>query len=347
MNFLKELFRSWLRSTTTIIHRFAVTLSVKHAKIADFVMWCIFCCVVLIQHHITLMARKKKDDPVKVTDKPDGYEVFIGYIKKFEYYEEVNEDMLGHPKQGRVYRIIKNDKGYRLHIGRENNRIGLDGLFLGDSLAAVKPTFSFEIILVTVDNYLDLKITKEDSVLLSQWIHNDNSDMWDIIKLEAKGDATVLHELSDVLSSRKEEEEHIQNLIDIIKQGDPDDKPNPDNQITIIPDTSNITNAEIDAILSSSLSMLSRKDPELFLTLLFYLQYLGGSLTNDRATIMENISTRGGDIAKGGNMCQIIESAERYFLSTHRDGLNDIYNIIKYALFELQRRRYLNESSTD
>ncbi len=142
------------------------------------------------------MARKKAE---KEESNPE-YDIYVGFIHEFEYLNKKYEGyMNGHPSPGRVYRIIKDSKGYRLHIGRDNNQVSLDGLFLGKELTGERPDFSFKIELVDKDNYLQLPIHPEDNELMTNWIETENKDLWDNLNKEASGKVPLVKSLDEFL----------------------------------------------------------------------------------------------------------------------------------------------------
>jgi hypothetical protein len=141
------------------------------------------------------MARKRKEDS------DSKYDVLIGFVHDFSYHNgQTNEDMNGHPVVGRVYRLIKDPNGFRLHIGRENNTIGLDGLFLGPALEAIRPDFSFKIEPVTPANFLTLPINEEDATSIAKWVADENKDLWARIKLEETGEVPVVKSVKELMA---------------------------------------------------------------------------------------------------------------------------------------------------
>jgi hypothetical protein len=157
------------------------------------------------------MSKKKVD----TEGDSSRFDIQIGFIRRWDYFTTESVDqMSGHPMVGRVYRLIKDPIGYRLHIGRENNEIGLDGLFLGKSLIAERPDFAFDIEVVTPENYLNLPLSNEDAEQVIKWILEDNKDLWENLKKEEEGTATAaIGKLADVLKLRQ------QNTISVPYQG--------------------------------------------------------------------------------------------------------------------------------
>jgi len=142
------------------------------------------------------MARKKKQEE----ESDSKYDVLVGFVHRFEfdspsYVEKLN----GHPTEGRVYRILKDPQGYRIHIGRENNEEGLDGLYLGETLEGEYNQYSFNIEVVTPTNYITLPIKDEDRTKVLEWMQSENSDLWENLRKEESGEAAVIRTGTDLL----------------------------------------------------------------------------------------------------------------------------------------------------
>lgn len=149
------------------------------------------------------MARKKKE-----TEKE--YDILIGYVRTFDFEEPLDRARLsGHPKIGGIYRLLKDPQGWRLHIGRENNAEGMDGLYLGElsiynkDKDVIKGTFgrySFEIMVLNTNNYLDFELSMEDHKQLIEWLDTDNADLWERLEKEKRGEATVTRRPGDLIA---------------------------------------------------------------------------------------------------------------------------------------------------
>lgn len=108
--------------------------------------------------------------------------ILMGYVHKFEYRnEEEASVMCGHPLPGRVYRIIKDENGYRLHIGKENNEAGLDGWLLGKRLKNSLRSYSFDIEEITPASFEELKLHPEDVSKMVHWLNTGNKDLIDYL----------------------------------------------------------------------------------------------------------------------------------------------------------------------
>lgn len=131
--------------------------------------------------------------------------ILIGYVKSFDYTDEQEAAMLnGHPIPGRVYRVIQDSKGYRLHIGREANPMGIDGWMLGSRLKNRLRAYSFDIQIINPENYSDFNIHPDDVKKMLEWLNNKNKDLYDyLIKLDAVAvpSMTPLEELRQLLTA--------------------------------------------------------------------------------------------------------------------------------------------------
>jgi hypothetical protein len=269
------------------------------------------------------MRKRKSTQPQE--GRPEGYEILIGYIKSFDYHnDEAREQMQGHPAVGRCYRVIKDDTGYRLHIGPENNDLQFDGLHLGARLKAKKTYYSFEIEPVTPKNLLDLKLSKDELQQVSEWMDSDNADLWSKLHTEAErlsAEKAFAGIIADALTARPEEDIEI-----VFKTND----------------------LESSKLLADSLNTISEKDPEAFLAILDSLVYIASTYADkyeskDFPNVSKQIITKG---TVGGpiNMWQCMKYAQRYMTEGYEKSHNikDVFKIIHYALYEIQRRRRPN-----
>ncbi len=292
------------------------------------------------------MPRKKKTQFV-VADKPEGYEIIIGFVSSFAYTEDVADEMGGHPKVARVYRIIKDPKGYRLHIGKENNTVGLDGLWLGDTLVASRPGFKFEIVPMTPDNYLTFPIVKEDLQKVVSWIDTDNADLWEKLKAEIAGASTILQRLSDIIEMKANGELDVHTA------------KTPDGEISFAatPDDSGvISERDMDTTrkLTEGFNIISEKDPELFYALVDIISYVSTTYgdkyeASGMPNIGKTIATQSPTLGKGANVFNIIKYVQRYGTTGFEksENIKDIYKAVHYALFEIMRVRHNNKSENE
>src|SRR5688572_3733329 len=100
-------------------------------------------------------------------------EILIGYVEKFNFNDKESEEILmGHPRVGRIYQIVKDNQfGYRLHIGSENTKDNMmAGILLGSSLVGDHADkWNFNISIVGQDNFLDFDIHEDDAKKLQEW----------------------------------------------------------------------------------------------------------------------------------------------------------------------------------
>lgn len=269
------------------------------------------------------MARKKKEQPSD-PGRPEGYEVLIGFVKKFTFVDHTPEEMNGHPTEGRCYRLIRDNQGYRLHIGRENNDAGLDGLYLGDKLKAKRRTFSYDIEIVTPQNFLELGIHNDDLTKVVDWQTTDNADMWERLKKEAEGTVDVVRQLSDLLKLDKEETP-VETSI-----------------------TFHAPDIDIAKRLSNSLNTISDKEPEAFFAILDVIEYIASTYSDKyNSPSMPNLTKSllvSSDVGAPMNAHAIMKYAQRYITTGYEKSYNvkDMFKAIHYALFEVQRRRFTN-----
>lgn len=149
------------------------------------------------------MARKQKG-----TEEKD-YDILIGYVKSFDFQTEDGSTRLsGHPQVGRVYRLMKDPMGYRIHLGKDTNREGVDGLYLGELdvynkeagiIQGNHPRYSYTIEIVTPANYLQLDLEPEDCQKMAEWIESENEDLWAMLNKEQSGEAAVIRTGADLL----------------------------------------------------------------------------------------------------------------------------------------------------
>jgi hypothetical protein len=142
------------------------------------------------------MARKKKLEE----ESESKYDVMVGFVHEFRFLTDIDSTRLnGHPAPGRVYRILKDPQGYRIHIGRENNKEGLDGLYLGETLNGEYGRYAFNIEIITPTNYLTLPIFEDDRKQVLEWVQSENNDLWENLRKEEAGESAVIRTGQDLL----------------------------------------------------------------------------------------------------------------------------------------------------
>lgn len=121
-----------------------------------------------------------------LSDNITNTDIFYTYVKKFKWSHPVsNETFGGHPKDGRVYRVIKNTdtNTYRLiygRIGGTGQGVMLESLTSSDESVG----YTSDIVPITRANILDLEISEEDLDLLKIWTDTDNRDIKEIFELK-------------------------------------------------------------------------------------------------------------------------------------------------------------------
>lgn len=273
------------------------------------------------------MPRKKKEE--KKTE--DDYQVMVGFIKEFDYVDPGSlEQMNGHPIVGKCYRIIKDTNGYRLHIGREFNSMALDGLWLGDSLAAERKDFSYDIQIVTPENFLDLPIDQDEAKKVSEWIEANHEDIWVRLRSEITGDMPVIKTLQDLLSYMATKREDAIDLPAI---------------------TASIPIEAYDDVtrLENAINIISGCDSDLMDTLIDVAEYLASTYGDkyespEMPNIGKIIVTQSATLGKGANVFNMIKYAQRYGTTGFDKSENprDLMKVIHYAMFEMQRKRNIN-----
>lgn len=268
------------------------------------------------------MPRKKPEQPQE-PGRPEGYDILIGFIKKFQYSDPgVTAQMNNHPTEGRCYRLIKDNYGYRIHLGSDTNERQYDGLILGDKLKDKKTLFSYNIVVVTTSNYLDLGLTQEDTMKVLEWITTDNADLWKTLSAEAA-------------HRERAESASLSEALQIEFENTPAPRPAE-------------VHAPIDeaVLLSASLNTISMREPEAFMTLLEIINYIASTYGDKYENSgMPNVtkpllvsSSAGANM----NMYAVMKYAQRYITVGHEKSYNikDLYKMIHYALFEIQRRKH-------
>lgn len=247
------------------------------------------------------MGRKKKSEKTE-----DKYEVQVGYVHEWVYLNDgYTEPMKGHPIIGRCYRLIKDDMGYRLHIGRENNDANLDGLFLGAELKAARKDFQFEIELVDETNYLELPIVKEDFEQIEKWLSEGNKDLWDRLQLENEGRVPVIRSVDDLINFMRKHKD--------IDLEDVDTTPPTTEEIVpteeIVGYDSNNEHYLTVGRVTNALNIISKADHQMMFLLGDFLEYIASNY---------NKNSKAGDV---------------YAISKG----------IHYLMFELNRKKKINE----
>jgi hypothetical protein len=97
------------------------------------------------------------------------------FVKSFKWQDtELQESLQGQPLSGRLYRSIYNIQTqlHKFVLGETTNLVV-------EKLQCSSPDFAYlcDVVEVTIDNILDLKITEEDLDQLNTWIESNNEDI--------------------------------------------------------------------------------------------------------------------------------------------------------------------------
>lgn len=253
----------------------------------------------------------------------DNTEIIIGFVENFKIHNpEHAASLSGHPIPGRVYRIIKTDDLYLVHVGATKNVGKIDGIALGDTLSGnFMGKWEFNIIPIDKENYLDFPIVEEDLKQLLEWFDTDHEDL-----KRKLGLPIVAVELDRV----KEAFERIANpdedkIKDIVSKA----LAIPHHQETI-------------PQISDGLNFLVDNDPELLEIigdLIGYVISTYGSIYED--SDMPNVSKdiqMSKHLGKGANLYSALKHLQIYG-APEGDGTRNLMAAIHYCLFELQRRK--------
>ena len=265
--------------------------------------------------------RKRKSG----TTQPDT-EIFVGYVKSFNFNDKVAEEALGgHPKQGRLYQIIRDSNyGYRLHVGADNTPTKTEGILLGSDLIGThEDKWQFDVALVTKDNFLDFDIIQEDAAKLDSWFKSENSELKKALEKEvslvvssddglARVDESTLDEYARKAYAELEETEQKHQSF------------------------------------SDNLNLVMNKDPELFDTIIQLISYLsttygdkyeqGGRPNFGKEFLLSSNSP-------DTSIFNSIKYLQRYCTVGFEKSNNpkDLMKAVHYILFELQRRARQND----
>ena len=265
------------------------------------------------------MAKKQKKAATEL-----NIEILVGFVNSFNFNDKQAEQALdGHPRPGRLYQVIKDDQyGYRIHIGADNTPSNMAGILLGESLVGEHDDkWSFDVAIVTKENFLNFSIHEEDTIKLGEWFETDNKELRETLGQPVK-----------VVASDKEG-----NFIEFPDQSLP---------------------AEISAMMAkfessredkyhkftNDLSGIESKDPELFNIIVDVVSYLAttygdkyeasGKVNMGKEFLLSSASS---DTA----IFNSLKYLQRYCTVGFEKSQNkkDLMKAIHYTLFELQRRQ--------
>jgi hypothetical protein len=249
----------------------------------------------------------------------DKHEILVGYVQHFNFNDKTSEDLLGgHPKQGRVYQIIKDDfYGYRIHIGASNTKEGkMEGILLGDSLRGDHAgKWNFDIAIVNESNILDFPLDPEDLDKLQDWFATDNKSLKDSLGKPVKVVAT---------------------------DANGDLREYPEASADFDPELAELTLPLLQD-LGGNIEFLANRDLEITLCLADFVSYLPTTYSDKYEATGSNIAkdfllnSKSSDAA----IFNAVKYLQRYATVGFEKSQNvkDLYKAMHYILFELQRRK--------
>jgi hypothetical protein len=244
------------------------------------------------------------------------FDILVGYVNHFSFNDKMSEEILqGHPKKGRVYQLIKDDRyGYRLHIGAENTKDNMmEGILLGSELVGEHDEkWNFNIEVVDKENFLTFNLDDEDTKKVQDWFSTDNKSLRETLQKPAK-----------IVAQDTEG-----NLVD--RGGDSDR------------DIESIVAGFRASAVSDALNAIMSHDKRAFTILSRLIVYLAsryvpdqiGKLGIDPVSLL--LTSESPDVAIYG----VLDCLQTYTLKDHPDYMNSgkVYEAIDYLLLELQRK---------
>lgn len=248
------------------------------------------------------------------------HEIHIGYINKFKFFDITTEDLFqGHPKEGRVYQVIKDDMyGYRLHVGAENTKERkLEGLLLGTSLKGdYEDKWVFDVELVTKENFASFSFSDEDIQKVEEWFSTDNEKLNSIL-----GRPTAV--------TAKDENGNLVDVTPLIT-GDSEQAPDTD------------FSAKVNDYYVASQKILFQ-DPEAFEVLSDVMVYLASTFGDKYEAAHRPNLAKDFLLTSDSPETAVFNSMkylQRYCTKGFEKSYNkkDVMKAIHYCIFELQRR---------
>jgi len=265
------------------------------------------------------MAKTKK---AKKQEEP---KVLVGYVNEFEFIDKKSLELFnGHPAVGRIYQLIYDDTyGYRLHIGSDKTKQGLQGILLGPELASnYDNRWKFDISLVTKENFINFDIISDDIKYLSEWFGDPSELLKDVINQEVRivanndnGQLITLDDNGDPVLAVYNEEDEFEFLNDA-------------NMIKF----------------SESLNLIISKDQDLFNCLTGFIEYLGTTYS-DKYELPNRTNYGKRFLIESNSPDATLFNSFKYlqrYCTTGFDksrNIKDVYKAIHYCLFELQRNK--------
>jgi len=261
------------------------------------------------------MAKRKK------AEKATNVEILVGYVKHFKFNDKFSEDLLmGHPKEGRIYQIIKDDLyGYRLHVGEENTKDkAMSGILLGHELQGnYGNRWEFDVALINNDNYLDFDITTEDLEKLQGWLQDGNAKLKEVLERPV------------AVATMSENGELVRHIVHTAVEDALEEETRKRNQF------------------SENLNVLLFIDPELFDVLMDVVAYLASTYKDKyEASGKPNLSK---DYLLSASSSEValfnsMKYLQRYSTTGFEKSANpkDLHKAIHYIIFEFMRSKRQN-----
>lgn len=271
--------------------------------------------------------------------------ILVGYVESFTFINPEHQEALsGHPKIGRIYRIFETEGAYMLHIGAKNTAGRLEGIALGDTLSGTYDAkWTFTVIPISPDNYLDYPITEEDLTSLLEWFENDHADLRRLmgfnirpvdlseVKSKPSNDGEVKFYNEDGKEIATPDAADINRIKDIITKA--------------VEGGHGARRRELVGLISDSLNYLMDTDPVLVEVLNDLFQHLSATYTEkyedqDVPNISKDIQYSN-SLGKGANVYSAVKNIQAYSTSGYEgsDKPESLLAAIHYCLFELQRRK--------
>lgn len=252
---------------------------------------------------------------MQITDTPNNTKFVYLYVNSFQWSNPVDiESAVGHPKPGQVYRAILNTdtKSYRLFYDVEGD---LRGAYLSHLISPQgedpnEIAYTSDIIEITKQNILGLKLNDSQLAEMLKWIKEDNESIREFMNLpppneNGQRDPGASLNADQVL-------EHINNAKD---------------------------QAEF-AELGTYLATLMKGDPVMFSALSEFIYSVGDK--DERSAIDTSWPSFSPVLGAGKNISKALEAIARYGGDDRRINLDpeDLTLAMNCLLDELTRRQY-------
>ena len=271
--------------------------------------------------------------------------ILVGYVESFTFINPEHQEALsGHPKVGRIYRIFETDGAYMLHIGAKNTAGKLEGIALGDSLSGTYDAkWTFSVIPINPNNYLDYPIIEEDLTLLLEWFENDHADLRRLMGFSIR--PVDLDEVKPGLTNDEGVKFYNETGKEIAIPNDAEISRIKDIITKAVEGGHGARRRELVGLISDSLNYLMDIDPVLVEVLNDLFQHLSATYTEkyedrDMPNISKDIQFSN-ILGKGANVYSAVKNIQAYSTSGYEgsDKPDSLLAAIHYCLFELQRRK--------